>query len=161
MYRKGAVVLTVTLIAGLMSGVPEARAAERTLEFRLVTKTIEPRALDAPNVENQSITQSKAFGVGIFSDGRIVTKEYVFAADFNKGLGPVFGYSTYAFDDGSTLTLRFTLESKPNGVGHGEYKILSGTGAYAGATGMGTLDRVASQFKQVGVWNVRLVVTTP
>ena len=128
----------------------------------VITKPIDPRTIEAPNVENQAITQSRAFGVAIFKDGRIALKDFVGVYDVNKeGAGPFFGYSTYTFDDGSSVTARFTGENKPNQAAHGDYKILSGTGAYAGATGTGTFDRVPSQFKNVRIFNVKLKIATP
>ncbi len=138
-----------------------AMAGEKTLEFQLVTKQIDPRTIEAPNVENQAITQTRAFGVGVFKDGRIAIKDYVVVLDFNKGAGPSFGYSTYTFDDGSSITARFSGERTPSQVVHGDYKILSGTGAYAGATGTGTFDSVPTQFKNVGLFKVKLKITTP
>jgi len=149
-----------TLIAGFLFPTSGALAGEKTLEFQLVTKYLDPRTIDVPNVEGQTITQSKAFGVGVFKDGKIATKDYVMAADSNKGAGTSYGYSTYTFDDGSSVTARFVYDFKPN-QGHGDYTILSGTGAYAGATGTGTLDRAPTQFKGVGFFNIKLNIVTP
>ena len=73
----------------------------------------------------------------------------------------MFGYSTYTFDDGSTITARFSADLKPNQPAHGEYKILSGTGIYAGATGTGTMDSIPHQFKGANLWNIKLNVKTP
>ena len=70
--RASAVLFALSLPFSLSMGV--AYAGEKTLEFQLVTKYIEPRTLDAPNLEKQTITQSKAFGVAVFKDGRIATK---------------------------------------------------------------------------------------
>ena len=161
MYRKGAVVLIVTLMAGLLAGASEARAAERTLEFQLVYKIMESKRIEVPNVEGQSITQGTAFGVAVFKDGRSAVKDYVFVSNRSKDSTSQFGYSTYTFDDGSTLTLSWTAGSKPGQPYHGEYKVLSGTGAYAGATGSGTFDPAPSKFKDAMVLNVKLLVNTP
>jgi len=159
MPRKRLLVVVIAGLAPLALIASMAYAAERTLEFQLVTKALDPRTLEAPNIEGQTITQSKAFGVTVSKDGRIGTKEFIFASDMNKGVGTYFGYSTYTFDDG-TLTTRFSFASGPQG-GHGEYKILSGTGAYAGASGTGTFDGVPSTIKNANFYKVKLQVVTP
>jgi hypothetical protein len=160
MQTRSNVAILSALLTGYMLCSPVA-AADKTLEFKLVVKLFEPRALEAPNVPGQMVTQAKAFGVGIFKDGRIAVKDFIVVSDLNKGVGSMFGYSTYSFDDGSTITTHFTAEFKENQPVHGEYKILSGTGAYAGATGMGTLDSISSQFKGANMYNIRLNVKTP
>jgi len=161
MFRKGIFVVLSSLALGSLSGASRAEAGEKTLEFQLFTKSIDPRKIEVPNVEGQYITQSTAFGIAVFKDGRVATKDFVYVADGNKGGVSQFGYSTYTFDEGSTLTLSWTAESKPNQPYHGEYKVLSGTGAYAGATGKGTFDPIPSQLKGVFALKVRLVVVTP
>jgi len=152
----GAVLLALSLSFSLSIA---AQAAEKTLEFQLVVKQLDPRTLDAPNVEGQTITQSKAFGVAIFKDGRIGTKDFIFARDGNKDAGTYYGYSTYTFDDGS-ITARYVGSYDSHG-GHCDYKILSGTGTYAGATGTGTCDTVPNPFKGAGLYKVKLQIVTP
>jgi hypothetical protein len=153
--------ILAALMAGSLFDGSVATAAEKTLDFQLVTKLTDPRVIEAPNVPNQMLTQSKAFGVGIFKDGRIAVKDFVAVSDLNKGVGPMYGYSTYTFDDGSTITAHFTAEFKANQPVHGEYKILSGTGTYMGATGTGTMDSVPNQFKGANLFNIKLKVMTP
>jgi hypothetical protein len=154
---------TVATVVGLsvITLAPVALAAEKTLEFQLVTKNLDPRTLDAPaNFAGQTLMQSKAFGVAVFKDGRIGTKDYTYVSEnIDKGAATGFGYSTYYFDDGS-VSARFTFTVGPQG-GHGDYKILSGTGAYAGATGTGTFDPVPNPFKNAGLFKVKLQMVTP
>jgi hypothetical protein len=54
----------------------------------------------------------KFYGAAFFKDGHVAAKEFVFAGDFNKGSGPFYGYSTYQFEDGSTITARFAGTSR-------------------------------------------------
>ncbi len=152
--------VAAALVLSFITVGPVALAAEKTLEFQLVTKNLDPRTLDAPpNFEGQTITQSKAFGVAVFKDGRVGTKDYTVVVDVNKGAGTAFGYSTYYFDDGS-VSASFTYAFGPQ-AGHGNYKILSGTGAYAGATGTGTYDTIPNPFKNAGLFKVKLQIVTP
>ena len=136
-----------------------ALAGEQVLEFKLVTRPLDVKVTEAANVEGQTVVSGKYFGVAIFKDGRIGVKEFVNTSDSLKGSGPYFGYSTYTFEDGS-ITARYTGSVK-DGKSKGEYTILSGTGAYANATGTGTIESTANPFKGVGLLDIKLVVKTP
>lgn len=152
-------------LAVLLSGVAlvyaasTASAGEQVLEFKLVTKPIDVKVMEVANVEGQTVSSGKYFGVAIFKDGRIGVKEFISSQDLLKGTGPFSGYSTYTFEDGS-ITARYTGSIK-EGKPKGEYTILSGTGAYANATGTGTIESAASPFKGVGLLDIKLVVKTP
>lgn len=152
-------VATLTLLATL--AVAPAQAGEQTLEFRLVTKQTDIRSLDVADVEGQTVFANKVFGVAMFKDGRLAAKNFVFAGDFNKGSGPFYGYSTYQFEDGSTLTMRFAGVAKAGQPLHGDYTILSGTGLYAGAKGTGAFDAVPHKMAGSGNYVGRLNVITP
>ncbi len=91
----------IALSVPLSLSMGAAYAGENTLEFQLVVKYLEPRTLDASNIEDQAITQAKGFGVAVFKDGRIGTKDFIMAVDKHKDAGTGFGYSTYKFEDGS------------------------------------------------------------
>jgi hypothetical protein len=137
-----------------------AQAADKTLEFQLVSKALDPQTLEAPNTENQTIMQSRGFGVAVFKDGRVGTKDYIFTRDASKGVGTLLGYSTYYFEEGS-VTARFTATiGGPQGT-HGDYKITGGTGAYAGATGTGSFDSVPNPFKNANLYKAKLQIVTP
>ncbi|WP_245320667.1 hypothetical protein [Bradyrhizobium lablabi] len=136
-----------------------ALAGEQVLEFKLIVKPIDVKVTEAANVEGQTVMSGKFFGVTVFKDGRIGVKEFVHSADSLKGSGPYYGYSTYTFEDGS-ITARYTGAVK-DGRSNGEYTILSGTGAYANATGTGTIESAPNPFKGVNLLNIKLVVRTP
>jgi hypothetical protein len=132
--------------ASLIAASTAPLAGEQVLEFKLVTKLIDPKIVQAANIDGQTMTTSNAFGVAFFKDGRVAAKDFVVSSDLRKGSGPVRGYSTYTFDDGSSITASFTGEFK-EGRAHGVYTILSGTGTYANASGTGSFDGIPAGFK--------------
>ena len=150
----------------LMSGVAlvvaasTVQAGEQILEFKLVTKPIDYKITEVANVEGQSVASGKLFGVAYFKDGRIAVKDFVNSADLLKGAGSSHGYSTYTFDDGSSITASYVGTIKEGKV-KGEYTILSGTGTYANATGTGSFESVPSAFKGANLYDGKFVVKTP
>jgi hypothetical protein len=139
----------------------EVAAAEHTLEFKLVTKPIEVKTLEASNIEGQSVGLMKMHGVAFFKDGRVASKDFIYNYDFNKGSGPYFGYSTYQFEDGSTITARFAGTQRAGQPLHGEYTVLSGTGTYAGAKGSGFFDSVPHKLTGANLFSGKFSITTP
>jgi len=103
---------------------------------------------------------SKAFGVAFFKDGRVAAKDFIFSSETRNGSGPLRGFSTYTFDDGSSITASFVGEWK-DGKARGDYSILSGTGTFANATGTGSFDSIPASFKGANLYNGKFVVKTP
>jgi hypothetical protein len=144
----------------LVATSPIAFAGEQVLEFKLVTKLLSPTVLEAANIEGQTMIASKAVGVAYFKDGRVAAKDFIVTIDVRNGSGPYRGYSTYTFEDGSSITASFTGERK-GGESHGVYTIVSGIGIYANATGTGSFDSVPTKFKDATLYNGKFDVKTP
>jgi hypothetical protein len=140
----------------------EAVAAEHNLEFRLVVMPVEVKSFEIANIEGQNVSLMKMNGVAFFKDGRVAAKNFVFQIDYSKGSGPFFGYSTYTFDDGSSLTARFAGTNRTGQPVHGEYTVLSGTGVYAGVKGTGSFDAVPHKLTGgASLLNGKFSLTTP
>jgi hypothetical protein len=151
----------IALVTGLFAAlsIGQTYAAETSLEFDLITVSLESRKFDAPGIDGQVLSQSKLFGVAVFKDGKYGTKDFINSGELKNGVGMLNGYSTYNFQEG-TVSARWEASVGPDGV-HGKYKILSGTGKYSGATGAGTLDSIPNPFKSSGLYKVRLQINTP
>jgi hypothetical protein len=152
--------ISLFLSAALAATASTAFAGEQVLEFKLVTKPLDVKVTEVANVEGQTVASGKMFGVAYFKDGRIAIKDFVNSSDLLKGSGPIYGYSTYTFEDGSSIIARYTGAVK-DGQSKGEYTILSGTGIYANATGTGGFESVKSAFKGAALLDGRFIVKTP
>jgi hypothetical protein len=109
--RLGILASAVTLLAPAVT-----LASEQHLDFKFVVHPLDVKVVEAPNIAGQTLSAGKWFGVAVFSDGRIAVKDYIGAEDSLKGSGSFRGYSTYTFEDGSSITASYT------GAGtHGTY----------------------------------------
>ena len=135
-------------------------AGEQVIEFRYVIHPLEVKTFEAPNIQGQTMVMGKVFGVVAFKDGRVGTKDFIYQAELLNGDGPIYGFSTYRFEDGSSITASFAGEIK-GGQRHGVYAILSGTGLYANATGTGTFESLPSKLEGATILNTKLNVKTP
>ncbi|MCB1715743.1 MAG: hypothetical protein KDK04_15620 [Candidatus Competibacteraceae bacterium] len=146
--------LALTLLMG------SAIAAEETLEFRLITMTVSETSLDAPNIEGHSVGSAKYTGVAVFNDGRIAHKQFVGIGDHRGAEGNFWGYSTYTFLNGDSLSLKYTGGWGSDGF-VGNYEVLSGTGAYEGATGTGHFNTAKNPWEKANLYDVTITVMTP
>ena len=102
-------------------------------------------------------------GVSVSADGTIGTKDFY---DKQGENGASTGHSTYYFPNGSLVANYSAVSAGTNSGGHivGKYQIVSGTGAYQGATGGGSIDGDwgdKSPLKGAALYNIELDVKTP
>lgn len=135
-----------------------AMAEEQTLKFKLVTHKVSGPYLQAANVEGHGVGAGEYVGVATFEDGRIAFKEFVLVSDGSDIEGTYSGYSTYTFQNGDSLTLRFTGGWNSKGDG-GDYDVLSGTGAFKGATGNGRFDAVEEAWDNANLYDCSWTLT--
>ena len=147
-------------LAALFAASAAAFAGEQVLDFKLVTMPVDVKVVEAANIDGQALSAGHYVGVAYFTDGRIAVKNYIATTDTLKGSGSVRGYSTYTFNDGSSITASYTGEVK-GGLRSGTYTIVSGTGTFANATGTGTFSSVPSPFKGAFLYDGKFVVKTP
>jgi hypothetical protein len=161
MFRSHAPSLLGILLGALLAAPTAACAGEQVLEFKFVTMPIDVKVVQAPNIEGRTLSAGTLRGAAFFKDGRVAVKDFIGESDLLKGEGSFKGYSTYTFEDGSSITASYTAERGSAGL-HGVYAILSGTGAYAGATGTGSFDGLPAKFTpNAFLFNGKFDVKTP
>ena len=82
--------------AGLLAASTFAFAGEQVLEFKFVIKLLDPKVLEAANIDGQTMIASKGFGVAYFKDGRVAINDFIITYDLLKGSGPSHGYATFS-----------------------------------------------------------------
>jgi hypothetical protein len=142
----------VSAIALLVGSNIAAMAADQTLKFKLVTFYM-----------GEKNGESHFVGVSISPDGTMGTKDFY---DKPGEKDTSTGHSTYYFPNGSLVANYSAEYTGTNSGGHvvGQYQIISGTGAYQGATGGGSIDGDwgdKSPLKGAGLYNIELDVKTP
>jgi hypothetical protein len=142
----------VSAIALLIGSNILALAADQTLKFKLVTFYMGEKDGEAHMV-----------GVSVSPDGKIGTKDFF---DKQGENGASTGHSTYYFPEGSLVANYSTVSTETTTGGHivGKYQVVSGTGAYRGATGGGSIDGDwgdKSPLKNASLFNIESDVKTP
>jgi hypothetical protein len=130
-----AVLSAVSLAGGAVS------AEEQTLRFKLVVSMTNTAEMELASVPDRSLAANEAVGVAYFEDGRVAFKQFVISSVGGDKDGSILGLSTYTFENGDALILKFTGGWTTEGLG-GDYEVLSGTGAFEGATGTGRFDTI-------------------
>jgi hypothetical protein len=134
-----------------------ATAAEQTLQFKLVVQQVGVPS-ELPEIGGHKFSVGEYMGVATFEDGRIAHKRFVEVSDDTAEAGSFNGYSTYTFENGDTLTLSYTGGWDSNGF-HGDYKVISGTGEFEGATGTGSFKSLDEPWDDAAMADVSLNLT--
>ena len=134
-----------TAIVLLTALVGASLAQAETLKCKLyisestkdVTETV------APPHAGVALLGIRYSGVCVFADGRIAEKQFVV---INRVIGDgktgtFLGYSVYSFKNADSISVQFSGGWGADGV-RGDYKIITGTGAYANAKGDGSFVRI-------------------
>jgi hypothetical protein len=134
MFRK-----TIASAVAALAVAGPTLAEEQVLPFALVVSFVDEAPLAAVP-EGRMALAARAVGVATFEDGRTAFKEFVILQAGGE-TGEMTGYSTYTFENGDALHLKFTGGWSADGI-TGDYELLSGTGAFEGATGTGHFESV-------------------
>ena len=129
-----------------------AVAADQTLKVKLVAFTV-----------GEKDGEYHMVGATVSPDGTIGTKDFSVKEDQN---GKGIGHSTYYFPDGSIVSSDSFVDTETQTGGHvvGKIQIVSGAGAYQGATGTGAFEGDwgdKSSLKGAGLYNIELDMKTP
>jgi hypothetical protein len=142
----------VSALALLVGSNVMAVAADQTLKFKVVAFTV-----------GEKDGEYHFVGATVSTDGTIGTKDFSVKEDQN---GKGAGHSTYYFPDGSIVADDSFVDTATQTGGHvvGKIQIVSGTGAYQGATGGGPFEGDwgdKSPLKNAMLLNIELDVKTP
>lgn len=112
--------------------------ADETLKWRTVQHIGSMQTLQVGN--GHTLGLFRLPGIVFFPDGGTGTSIVFGTSDIANGSGPVSGYSTVTFNDGSELALTFTGQAGKGGA----FAVIGGKGRFAGAKGDGTWDTNAT-----------------
>jgi hypothetical protein len=129
------------ILMGAAAGVlfiGSAAQADETLKWRTVQHLGSMQTLPVDN--GHTLGLYRLPGIVFFQDGSTGTSIVFGTSDIANGSGPVSGYSTVTFNDGSELALTFTGQAGKGGA----FIVLGGKGRFAGAKGDGTWDTNAT-----------------
>lgn len=125
--------------------------AAEELKFKVVMTEVGGATMDVEAFKGHSVGATEYAGAAVFDDGRIAYKTVVSTSESAGKTGTYTGYSTYAFQNGDILVVKFTGGWSPDSNG-GDYEVVSGTGAYEGATGTGRFDAVENPWKDADMF---------
>ena len=150
------------LATGLAMASGIASAAEQTLECKLyIAESLDHASTYAVESTGSLLNGVRRAGICVFADGSVADKQFVMGMNIRDegSAGDAVGISVYTFESGDSLTLSFT-GGWDKGPFAGEYTVLSGTGAFQGATGTGTISGVDGPWNSTTIVDIRIDVMT-
>ena len=152
--------ILIFALSGLSILSGAANAGEETLPFKLVVRDLAELTHSEPATEGVGMAAYQSIGVAVFDNGRLAYKEFVnVAMNVNPPVKSP-GFSNYVFANGDSLQVSF-LAGPGDGGFFVDYTILSGTGAYAGATGDGRLQAMDASWADATLFEGAFRVVTP
>jgi len=140
----------IAILAGLtLAG--SAAAEEQILKFKVVMIKTGGETMDVSGLKGRALGAEKYTGFAVFDDGRLAYKTVVLTLDSSGDTANYTGFSTYNFQDGDVLVVKFVGTLTPDGGG-GDYEVVSGSGAYEGATGTGRFDAAENPWKDADMF---------
>ena len=126
-------------------------ADEQTLKFRVVMTEVGGSMNDVAAYKGHAMGAQKFAGAAVFEDGRMAYKTVVALMDIADENVSYSGYSTYMFQNGDVLVVKFTGGGTIHNNG-GDYEVVSGKGVYKGATGAGRFDSVKNPWQDADMF---------
>jgi hypothetical protein len=132
--------LLTTALCSLFAG---TAIADETLKWRHVQHTGSLQTEQVGDVAGHALNVYRLPGIAFFPDGTIGSTLVIGMSDITNNSGPVNGYYTVNFPDGSALWLKYTGTVAADGKSFprkGTSIVIGGKGRYAGAKGEGTFE---------------------
>ncbi|HME41729.1 MAG TPA: hypothetical protein VKF36_01475 [Syntrophorhabdales bacterium] len=136
--------ITTILVIGtvLLSSVSGARA--ETLNSKSFIHMTKAQVIPIADVEGHVMIMSEREGAIVFENEEWAWHKGVYIHDAVKGLGPLDGYASYTFLDGSTITTHTKGKTEATAQGVSPLvkwagEIVSGTGRFQGIKGTVTI----------------------
>jgi hypothetical protein len=92
-------------LAGIL-GVPAK--ADETLRYRHIIHITSLQSLDLGDIDGHAALVARFSGTAIFADNSMATTEGITFGDVTKGNGPLNGYNSVNFNDGSSLVFKWS-----------------------------------------------------
>ena len=138
--RSWLAILAVIILAAFTIAI---QAGAETMKWRQVMFITKAEVLPVGDVPEHNIGIYDQTGLASFDTGEVASVTQKGTLDYTKGSGPIQGYCTYTYEDGSTMVIKWqgATRADPGGKGsrfESTWTYVQGTGRFAGIKGEGT-----------------------